>query len=224
MFGAVEVLQVTAVKKSVFQVCCVTDVRLTSSCLSTCTTLSQIDLHKDDILLKDQELVREHFDHHKVEKEKEGIVSETLRVTRQISSSEEILIAQAAENVKLITVVARADEERARQSKEYRAVITERDSLRAQVVQRDAELTSLYEKIKIQRSTLDKSASTFSRQKAAQHALVTTIQDLKSELQHIKLQVLYSCIKRMHTKHCVVITLLCCVSFFPVFRCRALTA
>ena len=133
--------------------------------------------------------MREHFDHHKVEKEKESVVSDTLRVTRQISSSEEILIAQAAENAKLVAVVARADEERARQSKEHRSVFAERDSLRAQVVQRDAELASLYEKIKIQRSTLEKSASTYAHQKAAQHAVVKTIQDLKRELQHIKLQV-----------------------------------
>lgn len=151
--------------------------------------LAQIETHKDEITRKDHQLVREHFDHHKVEKEKEAIRTEALRVKRQIRSCEEILEAQGVEGQKLVAVMRRAEEERARQSKEYQAAVAERDALRAQVIQRDAELTALYEKLKIQRSTLEKGAAMFKTTKDEEAAIVASINRLRTELQVSKLQV-----------------------------------
>jgi uncharacterized protein (DUF3084 family) len=150
---------------------------------------AQIDNHKDEIALKDHELVKEHFDHHKVEKEKEAIRSEALKLKRQIKNCEEIMEAQEAEKIKLNNVVGKADTERVRQQKEYAAVIGERDSLRAQVIQRDAELSSLYEKLKIQRSMLDKGTATYESRKEVEMEERSKIAKLKTELQKVKLQV-----------------------------------
>ena len=49
-----------------------------------------------------------------------------------------------------------ADEERTRQQKELTRVVQERDILGTQLVRRNDELALLYEKIKIQQSTLTK--------------------------------------------------------------------
>jgi chromosome segregation ATPase len=152
----------------------------------------QIDNSKDEIAIKDHELVKEHFDHHKVEKEKEAIRSEALKLKRQIKNCEEIMEAQEAEKIKLNSVVGKADTERVRQQKEFAAVIGERDSLRSQVIQRDAELSTLYEKLKIQRSMLDKGTATYESRKEVEREERRQIAKLKMELQKVKLQVLSS--------------------------------
>jgi chromosome segregation ATPase len=152
----------------------------------------QIDNSKDEIAIKDHELVKEHFDHHKVEKEKEAIRSEALKLKRQIKNCEEIMEAQEAEKIKLNSVVGKADTERVRQQKEFAAVIGERDSLRSQVIQRDAELSTLYEKLKIQRSMLDKGTATYESRKEVEREERRQIAKLKMELQKVKLQVLNS--------------------------------
>ena len=57
---------------------------------------------------------------------------------------------------KLRKILAEASSERARQKKELEKVINERDILGSQLIRRNDELALLYEKIKIQQSTLSK--------------------------------------------------------------------
>ena len=153
----------------------------------------QIENFKEEINVKDHELVKEHFDHHKTEKEKEGIRAEAVKLKRQIKSCDEIMDAQAVEKGKLVAVMTRASEEKSRQSKELAGVLGERDALRSQVVQRDSELTVLYEKLKIQRSSLEKGAATFSHEKQTEAELTATIQKMRHELYRTKLQVCCTC-------------------------------
>merc|ERR1719149_140502 len=51
----------------------------------------QIEQLKEEITAKDHSLVKEHFDHHKVDKEKEGLKNELTRIRKQIQSSEQII-------------------------------------------------------------------------------------------------------------------------------------
>jgi len=53
-------------------------------------------------------------------------------------------------------VIAEAEAEKAKQKKDYEMVMNERDILSTQLIKRDEELHLLYEKIKIQKSTLKK--------------------------------------------------------------------
>ena len=55
---------------------------------------------------------------------------------------------------KLNHIISEADSERFRQKKEYDIVINERDILGTQLIRRNDELALLYEKIKIQQSSL----------------------------------------------------------------------
>jgi hypothetical protein len=61
-----------------------------------------------------------------------------------------------AENSKQHKIIMSADAERLRQKKELDQVINERDILGTQLIRRNDELALLYEKIKIQQSTLNK--------------------------------------------------------------------
>ena len=57
---------------------------------------------------------------------------------------------------KLRKILSEASSECARQKKELEKVINERDILGTQLIRRNDELSLLYEKIKIQQSTLNK--------------------------------------------------------------------
>merc|ERR1740117_1923918 len=64
--------------------------------------------------------------------------------------------SQKVEISKLNHIINEADQERVRQKKVYEDVINARDILGTQLIRRNDELALLYEKIKIQQSTLAK--------------------------------------------------------------------
>ncbi len=101
----------------------------------------------------------------------------------------QIIEAQTLEMKKLTVVITEAELERDRQRKEFASVLSERDVLRTQLMKRDAELTALYEKLKIQRSMLDMGRATFDSAKKVEAELKAKIADLRSELHVSKLQV-----------------------------------
>lgn len=141
----------------------------------------QIEQLKEEITSKDHALVKEHFDHHKVDKEKEILKNELLRIKKQIQSSEQIILNQELEVTKLAKIIQEADEEKQRQVKEYGCVIHDRDTLRQQLIQRNEELHVLYEKIKIQRSTLSKGHHQFQEKQKEIQSLQERIHSLSFE-------------------------------------------
>ncbi|TYZ66819.1 hypothetical protein PybrP1_004219 [[Pythium] brassicae (nom. inval.)] len=141
----------------------------------------QIEQLKEEITSKDHALVKEHFDHHKVDKEKELLKNELLRIKKQIQSSEQIILNQELEVTKLAKIIQEADEEKQRQVKEYGCVIHDRDTLRQQLIQRNEELHVLYEKIKIQRSTLSKGHHQFQEKQKEVRSLHERIHSLSFE-------------------------------------------
>lgn len=114
----------------------------------------QIDQLKDEISSKDHSIVKEHFHHHAVDKERELLKNELTKIRKQLLTSVQIIENQHIEILKLSRIIEEADEERQRQSNELVAIIAERNLLTAQLVKRNSELTEMYSKIKIQRSNL----------------------------------------------------------------------
>jgi len=110
----------------------------------------QIEQLKEEIITKDHALVKEHFNHHSVDKEKESLRNELTKIKKQLYSSEQMILTQRAEIQKLSQIIQEADDERQRQQKEFEAVSFERDILGGQLIKRNDELTSLYEKVRIQ--------------------------------------------------------------------------
>jgi len=116
----------------------------------------QIDQLKEEITSKEAALVKEHQIHQKVEKQKDALKAELQSMKKEASESKAYIEQQEAEERKLLKIISEADAERLRQKKELDQVVSERDILGTQLVRRNDELALLYEKIKIQQSTLDK--------------------------------------------------------------------
>merc|ERR1712187_678624 len=75
---------------------------------------------------------------------------------KQQQKSQKLVEMQQQEIKKLESTIQEAEVERQNQRKEFEAVTSERIILGTQLIRRNEELTLLYEKIKIQESTLKK--------------------------------------------------------------------
>ncbi|KAF5837043.1 hypothetical protein DUNSADRAFT_4923 [Dunaliella salina] len=146
----------------------------------------QIEQLKEEISAKDLALVKEHFDHMKVEKEKEALRMELNKAKQQIKEADTAIGSQKAEIEKLNHIINEADQERIRQKKEYDIVVNERDILGTQLIRRNDELALLYEKIKIQHSTLSKGQAQYRDRLNEIRVLKIKLNDLKRELHILK--------------------------------------
>mmetsp|Transcript_12291 Transcript_12291/g.30037 ORF Transcript_12291/g.30037 Transcript_12291/m.30037 type:complete len:870 (-) Transcript_12291:348-2957(-) len=146
----------------------------------------QIEQLKEEISAKDLALVKEHFDHMKVEKEKEALRMELNKAKQQIKEADTAISSQKAEIEKLNHIINEADQERIRQKKEYDIVVNERDILGTQLIRRNDELALLYEKIKIQQSTLSKGQIQYRDRLNEIRVLKIKLNDLKRELHILK--------------------------------------
>eukprot|EP00164_Ancoracysta_twista_P002083 GFYU01002746.1.p1 GENE.GFYU01002746.1~~GFYU01002746.1.p1 ORF type:complete len:871 (-),score=408.33 GFYU01002746.1:57-2669(-) len=142
----------------------------------------QIEQLKEEITAKDHALVKEHFEHMKVEKERESLKNELTKLKQQVVEADQTINRQKAEIIKLNHIINEADQERWHQKKEYDIVINERDILGTQLIRRNDELALLYEKIKIQQSTLQKGEVQYKERMDDIKVLKVKINDLKREL------------------------------------------
>merc|ERR1719171_769801 len=116
----------------------------------------QIEQLKEEIKEKDSQLIKEHFEHHRVSKDSEKIKESLDKATKRQKHLQQCVDQHAAEIKKLEATIQEAEVERQNQKKEFEGVISERDILGTQLIRRNDELALLYEKIKIQQSTLQK--------------------------------------------------------------------
>ena len=145
----------------------------------------EIEQLKEDITSKDHQLVKEHFEQHKVEKETELLKSEWAKVKNQIQSSQQILLNQEEEVKKLSQIISEAQEEAVKQQKEYLSVISERDLLGGHLTQRNNELTAAYEKLKIQSSSLKQGEQHFVAKKKVALDLEKQLQERRAQLKQL---------------------------------------
>ena len=89
----------------------------------------QIEQLKDEIREKDQSLVKEHFDHMKVEKEKDNLKDSHSKLKSLGGKNDELVEQFSSEISKLNAVINEADQERERQQKELGILSNERDIL-----------------------------------------------------------------------------------------------
>lgn len=149
----------------------------------------QIEQLKEEVSAKDVALVKEHFDHHKVEKQKDQHKSELARTRVLLAANEETINNQESEVRKLSVLIRRMDDEALEQRKEYDQVINERDILGTQLIRRNDELALLYEKLKLQQSTLGKGEGQYLERLQDIRVLKLKVTDLKRELYIAKHQV-----------------------------------
>ena len=141
----------------------------------------QIEQLKEEISAKDSALVKEHFDHQKVQKQREQQRNEISRMKRLLGQNDDIIHKQDAEIRRLASMIRRMDEEALTQRKEYDQVINERDILGTQLIRRNDELALLYEKLKIQQSTLRKGEAQYAMRIEDLRLLKMKVRDLQRE-------------------------------------------
>merc|ERR1719159_1447639 len=134
---------------------------------------------KEEIREKDSKLVRGHFRHKKVLQTNDKLKDSKEKAQRRMKNLMNIVETQRTEIKKLESTIQEAEQERQAQQKELEGVIGERDILGAQLIRRNEELALLYEKIKIQQSTLQKGEIQY-RERASE------INDLKAQLRKSK--------------------------------------
>merc|ERR1711881_380038 len=167
----------------------------------------QIEQLKEEIKDKDSALIKEHFEHHKVQKANEDIKEKLGNAQKRMKNLTNIVETQRAEIKKLESTIQEAETEKQSQQKEYEGVISERDILGTQLIRRNEELALLYEKIKIQQSTLQKgeiqyrerldevaaykeNIARLRRELHASRTQVVNIEGLKREVRHLHKELL----------------------------------
>ncbi|CAM9510540.1 unnamed protein product [Chrysoparadoxa australica] len=146
----------------------------------------QIEQLKEEITAKDHALVKEHFDHHKAEKQREQMRNELDRMKRLLESNDDVIHKQDSEVRRLAAMIRKMDEEALKQRNEYDQVINERDILGTQLIRRNDELALLYEKLKIQQSTLSKGEAAYACRIQDVRTLKLKISDLTRDLKVTK--------------------------------------
>merc|ERR1711937_1076955 len=123
----------------------------------------------------DQLLIKEHFEKNKVKKSSEAISDNLKKANKRMSALQTLTDNQKQEMKRLESSIQEAEQEQQNQRKEFDQVTSERNILGTQLIRRNDELSLLYEKIKIQKSTLDKGE--------------TQYKDRLDEIRALKLQV-----------------------------------
>merc|ERR1711904_81343 len=135
----------------------------------------QIEALKEEIKEKDQLLIKEHFEKNKVKKSSEAISDNLKKANKRMSALQTLTDNQKQEVKRLESSIQEAEQEQQNQRKEFDQVTSERNIMGTQLIRRNDELSLLYEKIKIQKSTLDKGE--------------TQYKDRLDEIRALKLQV-----------------------------------
>lgn len=137
---------------------------------------------KEEIRDKDNRLLLGHFKYRKVMDINESLRKSTEKATRRVENLMNIVESQKTQMKKLEGTIQEAEQERQAQQKELEGVVGERDILGAQLIRRNEELGLLYEKIKIQQSTLQKGGIQYKER-------VTEVTRLRAEIRRIKAEV-----------------------------------
>jgi len=116
----------------------------------------EISQLKEEIDAKEAALTKEHFDLKQAEKKAEELQKQTVKYAQEHKKKEEKIKSLLNEISKLQFIINESEKQRKKLKEEYESVISERDILGTQLIRKNDELALLYEKIKIQQSTLAK--------------------------------------------------------------------
>lgn len=116
----------------------------------------QIENLREEIREKDSDLIKKHCEHVKVSKDMDRLRDHLEKTKRRQNQLQHITDMQRREIKKIEQTIGEAEVERLAQKKELGAVQGQRNILATQLIKRNDELSLLYEKIRVQQSTLQK--------------------------------------------------------------------
>lgn len=146
----------------------------------------QIDQLKQEIIVKEQAIFTEHMTHMRVQKDFAAKQIQLSVLGNQIHEAREFQQAQEEEITKLKHIINEADAERMRQKKALEAARNERDILGTQLIRRNDELALLYEKINIQKYTLEKGEKQYAERMAEIAGLKRKSKELERQLKTLE--------------------------------------
>jgi len=163
----------------------------------------QISQLKEEIDAKEAALTQEHFELKKKAKEYEESQKEIEKLEEEVKRKEDKIRNFTSEIGKLQFIIKESERQRKKLQEEYESIISQRDILGTQLIRKNDELALLYEKIKIQQSTLAKGESQYwdrindikllnqkirdqHRELKIYHQKSNTIPDLKSEIHNLQ--------------------------------------
>ena len=146
----------------------------------------QINQLKEEIVIKDTELIQENKKLGILTKGKDELESAKLKLTDKQERLEKAIKDSERENQRLKYVITEVEQEKAKQKKELELVTNERDILGTQLIRRKEELELLYKKIKIFTSTLQKGEEQYKQRLGDINILKIKISELKQNLHSAK--------------------------------------
>ncbi|XP_024384770.1 uncharacterized protein [Physcomitrium patens] len=111
---------------------------------------------KDEITSKDVAIIKEHENHQKIEKEREKLKEELCKVQWKIKSIDVVINDHNLQNDSLKHILEEGDLDVMHQKKELEIVQSEKRVLGAQLIHKNNELMEVYNKIRIQESSIHK--------------------------------------------------------------------
>jgi len=142
----------------------------------------QIEQLKEEISQKEKQLVNEHYAQKKMEKQIEQHKNKIQQLESYKESQTRQIDGLRQKIQQLNQIITDCDAERAKQRKKLNHVMNERDILGTQLIRRNDELALLYEKIRIQQSTLNKGEIQYRDRLVDIRMLRLKIQELKRNL------------------------------------------
>lgn len=139
----------------------------------------QIEQLKEEVTGKEASLAKEQAAHEEVDQQKMKLKFEIDRFKIQNGKLTQTIQMQQGEEEKLRKIVAEAQIEHTKALKQLEVVLTERDVLGTQLIRRNEELALVYEKIRIQQSTLNKGELQYNER-------ISDIRILKMEIKRLR--------------------------------------
>lgn len=141
----------------------------------------QIEQLKEEISSKESKLMKKHIEIEDVTQEKVKLTSQVDELKLKNKKVGKALQTQKTEKQQLNVILQKVQHERTQQMKQYEEVMGERDMLATQVTRRDDELKLVYEKIKLQQSTLSRGEKQYQNRVEEIESLRAELTDLKRE-------------------------------------------
>ncbi|XP_031349556.1 cilia- and flagella-associated protein 58-like [Photinus pyralis] len=136
---------------------------------------------KEDIAMKEQELIREENILRKITKDKENLRIELDNALEAVKQLKEEIVEMKTEEKRLHKVIFESDKRIKELTKDLDTLMNERDILGSQLVRRNDELALLYEKIRILQSTLQRGEAHYERRLEDIRLLKIEVKRLRQE-------------------------------------------
>ncbi|KAK6095254.1 hypothetical protein MT418_004699 [Batrachochytrium dendrobatidis] len=145
----------------------------------------QINGYKDDLNSKDATLAKENTEHIKLKRDMDMIRDEIKTLKNQNELAQVYIRGQIAEQAKLNLFVKEAEVERSRQENALHVLVSERDNLSSQLIRRNDELTSAYDKIKTKQLELLRGEMYYQKKLCTIRALQVQIHELRHDSENL---------------------------------------